>query len=82
MKDIDRTEYFKQRDELLKKFSSEFAELCYTDPMARTVFELLHREANPYKIIEDLLKDRIKIIKEMQNYIMQNPKGLVIFREN
>lgn len=59
-------DYKNKREEVLSKFSEEFAKEFYTyDAVFRNISEMLIRDADPYAIIEQLVIDRKKLIEQM-----------------
>lgn len=58
-------EYYAKRDEVLSKFSEEFLDEHYnTDPLFREVCSMLMRDADPYTVIEMLVKWRKNILEQ------------------
>ena len=60
------TEYRSKREEVVAKFTEQFAKEYYTyDAQFRSIAEMLIRDADPYAIIEQLVIDRKRIADEM-----------------
>lgn len=60
--DEEDIRYNERCTELINKFNAEFIKKHLNhDPMFRTCFEMLLRRTDPYKIIESLIEDRIRL---------------------
>jgi len=71
-------QYLTKKQEVLGKFTSEFStEAFVKDPMFRQVAELLIRDADPYFIIEMLIKDRQIIIDQSKSLLNKMPIQII-----
>lgn len=65
--DFSEVEYLNKKDEVLSKFRREFIEGFYLyDPALHAIVELLIRGADPYIIIENMIRNKIERDKENQ----------------
>lgn len=74
-------EYRSKREEVIAKFTKEFAESNYnTDPAFRQVIEALIRGVDPYTIIERLIEDRKSLVEKMEYFLKYHsyPQPIVI----
>lgn len=72
-KDAEEYESDKRWYELKEKFTSELMKISHFDPTTKSVLSSLVMQDDPYKMVEQLLKDRIHLVAKMQEYIMKNP---------
>lgn len=64
--ELQRQEYLSKREKVLSRFKKEFVdEHCNNNMAFRTIMEMLIRDEDPYDIIEWLLVDRNRIMKEV-----------------
>ena len=67
---MEAQEYKTKKEEVLSKFKKEFIEGSYLyDPTLHSIVELLIRGADPYSIIEDLIKNQNALYKRAEEKI-------------
>ena len=70
----EEEEYLSKRQKVLSRFSKEFIdEHCNNNMAFRTIMEMLIRDEDPYSIIEWLIEDRNKMMKEVIEVIRSKP---------
>lgn len=75
-------EYRSKKEEVLSKFSSEFAKDYYTyDAVFKKIAEMLIRDADPYQIIEQLIIDRKNMMEQMLE-LAKNSTAPIIYPPN
>lgn len=64
-------QYRLKKQEVIDRFKKEFMETYYKeyDPTFRHVLELLIRDADPYEIIERLIKDRKELADKFKEFV-------------
>lgn len=62
-------EYRSKKEEITKRFHKEFLEGNNSDPMFRTIVEMLIRDTDPYELIERLIVDRQELVSKMRKLI-------------
>lgn len=67
-----REDYRSKKEEVLSRFRKEFIEGRYMyDPVTHAVVEMLVRNSDPYQIIEQLIEDRLKLVKSFEEEIQK-----------
>jgi len=67
-------QYRSKKEEVVSKFTKEFVEENYNyDAGFRKIMELLIADADPYAIIEQLILDRKRILKEYTELAREVP---------
>lgn len=72
-------EYRTKKMEVIHKFREQFMKANYLyDPLLHSVVEMLIRDADPYTIIEELIKMRQQYMKETEQRLMHEPVRFII----